>query len=96
MNNVLDYKGFRFFQSSYKQDESATILSVNKDPGKIPTYIGYFLLFTGLILTFFVRNSRFKKLSSKRFDIEDVKKDYYLKKRFNIFIFNIFIFLSNK
>ena len=26
MNNVLDYKGYRFFQSSYKMDESATTL----------------------------------------------------------------------
>ena len=96
MNNVLDYKGFRFFQSSYKQDESATILSVNKDPGKIPTYIGYFLLFTGLILTFFVRNSRFKKLSSKRFDIEDVKKDYYLKKGLiSLFLISLFFYPTN-
>lgn len=91
MNNVLDYKGFRFFQSSYKQDESATILSVNKDPGKIPTYIGYFLLFTGLLLTFFIKNSRFKKLSSKRFDIEDIKKDYYFKKGLaSLFLISIF------
>jgi cytochrome c-type biogenesis protein CcsB len=96
MNNVLDYKGFRFFQSSYKQDESATILSVNKDPGKIPTYIGYFLLFTGLILTFFVKNSRFKKLSSKRFDIEDVKKDYYLKKGLiSLFLISLFFYPTN-
>lgn len=91
MNNVLDYKGFRFFQSSYKPDESATILSVNKDPGKIPTYIGYFLLFTGLLLTFFIKNSRFKKLSSKRFDIEDIKKDYYFKKGLaSLFLISIF------
>lgn len=76
MNNVLDYKGFRFFQSSYKTDESATILSVNKDPGKIPTYIGYFLLFSGLFLTFFVKNSRFKKLSTKSFTLEHIKESY--------------------
>ncbi len=30
MNNVLDYKGYRFFQSSYDQDEMGTIFSVNK------------------------------------------------------------------
>ena len=40
MNNVLDYKGFRFFQSSYDKDELGTILSVNQDPGKWPTYLG--------------------------------------------------------
>lgn len=63
MNNVLDYKGYRFFQSSYDNDEQGTILSVNKDPGKIPTYIGYFLLTVGFLLTFFAKNSRIWKLS---------------------------------
>lgn len=93
MNNVLDYKGYRFFQSSYKMDESATILSVNKDPGKIPTYIGYFLLFVGLFLTFFIKNSRFKKLSSKKYSLEDIKKSYYLKKGVSyLFLLSFLIF----
>ncbi|WP_152057415.1 cytochrome c biogenesis protein [Aliarcobacter butzleri] len=96
MNNVLDYKGYRFFQSSYKMDESATILSVNKDPGKIPTYIGYFLLFLGLILTLFVKNSRFSKLIHKRYTLEDIKKSYYLKKSLCLVIFSFFIFLPQK
>ena len=80
MNNVLDYKGYRFFQSSYKLDESATILSVNKDPGKVITYVGYSLLFLGLILSLFVANGRFKKLSQKQYDLEKIKKEYYSKK----------------
>lgn len=63
MNHVLDYKGYRFYQSSYDQDEKGTILSVNKDPGKIPTYIGYFLLSLGMFLNFFNPNSRFRTLS---------------------------------
>ncbi|PID47163.1 MAG: hypothetical protein CR967_05240 [Proteobacteria bacterium] len=63
MNHVLDYKGFRFFQSSYDRDEGGTILSVNKDPGKIPTYIGYFLLFLGLFLNIINPKSRFRKLA---------------------------------
>lgn len=62
MNNVLDYGGFRFFQSSYDQDELGTVLSVNKDPGKIPTYIGYAMLTLGLLWSFFVKNGRFYKL----------------------------------
>lgn len=62
MNNVLDYKGYRFFQSSYDQDEQGTILSINKDPGKIPTYIGYFLLTVGFLLSFFGKNSRLWQL----------------------------------
>jgi cytochrome c-type biogenesis protein CcsB len=63
MNHVLDYKGYRFFQSSYDDDERGTILSVNKDPGKLPTYIGYFLLCIGMFFNFFNPNSRFLKLS---------------------------------
>ncbi|MFY8213788.1 MAG: cytochrome c biogenesis protein ResB, partial [Flavobacterium sp.] len=31
MNHVLDYKGYRFFQSSFDPDEKGTILSVNHD-----------------------------------------------------------------
>ena len=33
MNNVLDYQGYRFFQSSYDKDELGTVLSVNHDFG---------------------------------------------------------------
>ncbi len=64
MNHVLDYGGFRFFQSSYDRDEQGTILSVNKDPGKWPTYLGYALLFLGLILNIINPKSRFRKLSN--------------------------------
>jgi len=64
MNNILDYKGYRFFQSSYDQDEKGTILSVNHDFwGTLITYIGYFLLFASLITSIFLRQSRFVKLS---------------------------------
>jgi cytochrome c-type biogenesis protein CcsB len=62
MNNVLDYRGYRFFQASYDQDEQGTILSVNKDPGKIPTYLGYFLLSFGFLWNLFNKKSRFRKL----------------------------------
>ncbi|MDR1555280.1 MAG: cytochrome c biogenesis protein CcsA [Campylobacteraceae bacterium] len=65
MNHVLDYKGYRFFQASYDQDEGGSVLSVNKDPGKLPTYIGYFLLTLGLLLNIFNPKSRFRKLSSQ-------------------------------
>jgi len=96
MNNVLDYKGYRFFQFSYKMDESATILSVNKDPGKIPTYIGYFLLFFGLILSFFVKNSRFSKLIKQKYTLEDIKKSYQMKKNLTLLILCFIIFLPQK
>ncbi|MBR8465761.1 cytochrome c biogenesis protein CcsA [Campylobacter sp. faydin G-140] len=73
MNHVLDYDGYRFFQSSYDQDERGTILSVNKDPGKIPTYIGYFLLGIGFLLNVISPDSRFKKLA-RLIDRDSVKK----------------------
>ncbi|GAB4248368.1 MAG: cytochrome c biogenesis protein CcsA [Vicingaceae bacterium] len=66
MNNVLDYQGFRFFQSSYDQDEKGTVLSVNHDMwGTTITYIGYFLLFLGMLLTLFFRSTRFRTLANK-------------------------------
>ena len=66
MNNVLQYKGFRFFQSSYDEDEKGTILSVNHDWwGTLISYVGYFLLGLGFLLVFFYKNSRFNLLSHK-------------------------------
>lgn len=63
MNNVLDYQGYRFFQSSYDPDEMGTRLSVNYDaPGTWITYIGYFMLALGFVLTMTNKNSRFTTL----------------------------------
>ncbi|MBL56934.1 MAG: hypothetical protein CMP61_07095 [Flavobacteriales bacterium] len=65
MNNVLDYRGYRFFQSSYDPDEKGTRLSVNHDyPGTLITYIGYFLLGLGFVLTVMNKNARFTSLIS--------------------------------
>ncbi len=64
MNNILYHGGFKFFQSSYDQDELGTVLSVNHDIGHWPTYFGYFLLTLGLIMNFFDKGSRFSKLTS--------------------------------
>ncbi|MCF6172946.1 MAG: cytochrome c biogenesis protein CcsA, partial [Campylobacteraceae bacterium] len=63
MNHILSYGGYRFYQSSYDQDEMGTILSVNNDPGKWPTYLGYFLLGLGLFLNLLNPKSRFRKLA---------------------------------
>lgn len=62
MNHPLVYKEYKFFQSSYDKDEQGTILEVNKDPGKWPTYFGYFILTLGFILSFFTKGSRFETL----------------------------------
>ncbi len=74
MNHVLDYRGFRFFQASYDTDEMGTILSVNSDPGKWPTYIGYILLTIGMLLNVINPKSRFRKLASMiQKDMDKVK-----------------------
>lgn len=63
MNNVLDLKGYRFFQASYDTDEKGTILSVSHDvAGRTVTYAGYGLLFIGLLGCFLDKNSRFRRL----------------------------------
>ncbi len=64
MNNVMDYRGYRFFQASYFPDESGTILSVNADRwGTNITYLGYFLLFGGMFFTLFWKGTHFWKLN---------------------------------
>ena len=63
MNRTMHEGNFLFFQSSYFPDETGTVLSVNNDPGKWPTYLGYFLLTLGLLLNFFDKKSRFWKLT---------------------------------
>ncbi|WP_300566106.1 cytochrome c biogenesis protein CcsA [Flavobacterium sp.] len=66
MNNVLDYKGFRFFQAGFDPDEKGTKLSVNHDFwGTWITYIGYFLLYFGMLAILFTKHSRFADLKTK-------------------------------
>ena len=60
MNNVLDYGGYRFFQSSYDRDEKGTILSVNHDFwGTWISYAGYILLAIGFLFTLTSHSSRY-------------------------------------
>lgn len=64
MNHVLDHRGYRFFQSSFHPDEKGTVLSVNHDVwGTWITYIGYFLLYLGLMGIMFFGKTRFKELA---------------------------------
>ena len=74
MNNVLDHKGHRFFQSSYDDtgEVEETHLSVNHDfVGTWVTYIGYILLYTGLIMILLSKTTRFADL---RRALDKVKK----------------------
>ena len=64
MNNVMDYDGYRFFQSSYYPDESGTILSVNYDWwGTNVSYLGYLLMSIGMIMSLFSPVGRMKSLN---------------------------------
>ena len=66
MNNILNHRGYRFYQSSYDMDEKGTVLSVNHDlAGTLITYLGYFLLFLGILLSIFNRNSHFYGLMKR-------------------------------
>ncbi len=69
MNNILKYKGYRFYQSSYDPDEMGTILSVNNDQaGMIVTYTGYGLLVLFIILSLFNRESVFNNINAGRWE----------------------------
>ena len=72
MNHVLDHRGYRFFQASFDPDEKGTVLSVNHDYwGTWITYIGYTLLYIGLMWILFAKGSRFGELKVM---LEKVKK----------------------
>lgn len=74
MNNILDHGGYRFFQSGFDPDEKGTILSVNHDYwGTLITYIGYFLLYFGMLVILFNKHSRFGDLK-KQLDKVKAKK----------------------
>jgi hypothetical protein len=72
MNHVMDYNGYRFFQSSYDLDnpatpenEEGTRLSVNADWwGTNITYLGYLLMGIGMILSLFAPKGRFREINS--------------------------------
>lgn len=68
MNHVLDYEGYRVFQSAYdkKDGKELSQFSVNHDYwGTTVTYLGYLLLSIGFIVTLFNRNSRFVELGKR-------------------------------
>jgi cytochrome c-type biogenesis protein CcsB len=82
MNNILNYDGYRFYQSSYDRDERGTILSVNRDLwGTIITYLGYFLMSVSMIWSLFARNTRFRQLFRKTNTI------YQKRKTVGVFLF---------
>ena len=84
MNNILNHKGYRFFQASFDPDEKGTILSVNNDYwGTFITYLGYILLYIGLMVIMFVRFTRFDSLRNQ------LQKIKIKKEKLTIFLFLI-------
>ncbi|WP_318344794.1 cytochrome c biogenesis protein [Flagellimonas baculiformis] len=74
MNHVLDHKGYRFFQANFDPDEKGTGLSVNHDFwGTWITYIGYFLLYIGLMGIMFFGKTRFRDLQTMLKKIKEKK-----------------------
>ena len=72
MNHILDHQGYRFFQASFDPDERGTVLSVNHDFwGTWITYLGYFLLYFGLMGIMFFGKTRFKQLTKT---LDKIKK----------------------
>lgn len=62
MNNIAEYRNYRFYQSAYDYDSRGTILSVSHDPWGIGiTYAGYFMLFFTMVLLLILPNEGFRK-----------------------------------
>ena len=68
MNEPLKYKGYTFYQASFQQDDegkpTASILSVNKDPGRFWKYLGSLLLTLGSCMLFYMRKYYAKPASA--------------------------------
>ena len=63
MNNILKYRGYRFYQASYDEDLKGSILSISYDPyGIIVTYAGYLLLLLSMIWILIAKNGNFRRL----------------------------------
>ena len=66
MNNILRYRGYRFYQSSFDEDWRGSVLSVNNDTwGILLSYAGYFLMFFSMLLILFDKRERFRFLLKK-------------------------------
>jgi hypothetical protein len=64
MNEPLKHNGYTFYQASFEQDEqgapTASILSVNHDPGRGLKYGGSLLIVFGTIIMFYFKRKRAK------------------------------------
>jgi len=87
MNHILDHRGYKLFQASYDLSgpTEQTHLSVNHDYwGTLITYIGYSLLYFGMISILFAPGTRFDFLKKAYSKIQK-------KKATLILVFGLFI-----
>lgn len=65
MNEPLKHNGFTLYQASFSSDETgkpvATVLSVNRDPGRVWKYLGSLLVCLGSVLLFYFRKYYIKE-----------------------------------
>ena len=65
MNEPLKHEGLTFYQASFHEDDAgrpiASVLSVNKDPGRFLKYLGSLLIVLGSIVLFYFKRTFRKK-----------------------------------
>ncbi len=70
MNNPLKMRGFTFYQASFEQDNmgnpTASILSVNRDPGRFLKYLGSLLICLGAIHLFYMKGRKRKPMTTTK------------------------------
>ncbi len=70
MNEPLKFQGLTFYQASFEEDDNgqptASILSVNQDPGRWMKYLGALLLVAGTIFLFYFKRFGLKKKKNKK------------------------------
>ncbi len=65
MNHILSYRGYRFYQTSYDEDERGSSFTVSRDPvGTLLVYTGY-VLFLLTFIIFFFTDRKFKGIAKK-------------------------------
>ena len=70
MNEPLKHKGWTFYQSGFEKDEKgqikASILAVNRDPGRWIKYFGSVLIVIGIFALFYLKRRGQSSLSKKK------------------------------
>ena len=69
MNEPLKHAGFTFYQASFESDPSgrptASVLSVNRDPGRGLKYFGSLLIVLGSIHLFYMKRRAWMQAKQK-------------------------------